>query len=440
METTSEVAAARPAAKKKPLLTGLILLFLLAMILANLGGNMYGPLMSLYVRDLGASVSQIGLFFTISSIIPLVLQILGGWISDTLGRLRAIAIGSVVGVLGYVPLILADRWEWLLLAEGLGAMTRALVGPSFDAFIAEQSSEENRAKMFGVTQALFGIVGFVGPAMGGWLAGVRGFKFMLLIAGIMYLAATVIRVSMARSVSRNGGKKAEKLTFYGLKANLGAMFGLLFGGGLVTWILITDGVRDTSFALSMNLFSVYMQDYGGLTLQQIGLTSSIFGLFMMLTVIPAGILADKVGERVGIALGFALVGLSLGMLVFLPYGAFWLFLVGWAIAGVGVGLLQPAYQSLISKAIPEKLRGTAFGLFSTSLGLVSLPAPWIGAQLWTGVSPRFPFLITVAVVFLSIIPVWLKFKLPKNGNSANGSKQTSEEDSQHVTTYTEGGT
>ncbi len=413
--------------KKKPLLNGFILLFLLAMILANMGGNMYGPLMSIYIRDLGATVPQIGLFFTLSSIIPLALQILGGWISDTLGRLKAIAIGSVVGILTYVALLLAPSWQWLLFASAFGAITGALVGPSFDAFIAEQSSEENRAKMFGVTQALFGVVGFIGPALGGWLAQVRGFKFMLLIAGIMYICATVIRVSMARGVAHSSGKKSEKLTFSGLKANLGAMFGLLFAGGVVTWILITDGVRDTSFALSMNLFSVYMQDIGGLSLQQIGLTSSVFGLLMMLTVIPAGILADKAGERVGIALGFALVGLSLGMLVFLPFGAFGLYLLGWGLAGMGVGLLQPAYQSLISKAVPEKLRGTAFGLFSTSLGLVSLPAPWIGAQLWQSVSPRFPFLITIGVIFLSIIPVWLKFKLPKN--TAEGSSQPVPENS-----------
>jgi DHA1 family multidrug resistance protein-like MFS transporter len=417
------VAEEIPQARKKPLLSGFILLFLLAMILANMGGNMYGPLMSIYIRDLGATVPQIGLFYTLSSIVPLALQILGGWISDTLGRLRAIAIGSVIGIFTFVALILAPSWQWLLLATAFGAITGALVGPSFDAFIAEQSSEENRAKMFGVTQALFGIVGFIGPALGGWLAEIRGFKFMLLIAGIMYIFATIIRVSMARSVGKNAGKKTDKLTFSGLKANLGAMFGMLIAGGLVTWILITDGVRDTSFALSMNLFSVYMQDYGGLDLQQIGLTSSIFGLAMMLTVIPAGLLADKLGERVGIALGFAVVGISLAMLVFLPFGAFGLFLIGWALAGVGVGLLQPAYQSLISKAVPEKLRGTAFGLFSTSLGLISLPAPWIGAQLWQSVSPRFPFLVTAVVVFLSIIPVWLKFKLPKNRNGSNNTDQ-----------------
>ena len=128
------------------------------MIFANLGGNMYGPMMPLYLQELKASVPQIGLFFTLSQIIPLLLQILGGWLSDSIGRLRAIAIGSVFGVFVFVPFILARTWQWLLLGEALGAVTRSLVGPSFDAFIAEHSSEENRAKMFGVTQAIFMIV------------------------------------------------------------------------------------------------------------------------------------------------------------------------------------------------------------------------------------------------------------------------------------------
>jgi MFS family permease len=74
--------------KKAQLLTPLLMLFMGAMILANLGGNMYGPLEALYLQELGASVGQIGLFYTISQIIPLMLQIIGGWISDSLGRLR----------------------------------------------------------------------------------------------------------------------------------------------------------------------------------------------------------------------------------------------------------------------------------------------------------------------------------------------------------------
>ena len=85
--------------------------------------------------------------------------------------------------------------------------------------------------------------------------------------------------------------------------------------------------------------------------------------------------------------------------------------------------MSPAYQSLISKSVPQHLRGTAFGLFSTSLGIVSLPAPWIGAQLWDRVSPQFPFTITAIALLLTVVPIWLKFKLPKLETSATTAEE-----------------
>lgn len=399
--------------KKKSLLSGALILFLAAMIFANIGGNMYGGLMPLYLKDLGSSIPQIGLFFTISQIVPLFLQILGGWISDTLGRLRAIAIGSVFGVIGFIPLILADSWGWLVVSVAIGSVARALVGPSFDAFIAEHSSEENRGKVFGISQTIFMIVSVVGPPLGGWLAQDYGFKLMLLVAGIFYLIAAVMRIGMAREAAKTETVK-QVLSLAGLKSNLSAMFGLMFSGGLITWILLTDGFRDVSFQLSGNLFPVYMQEIGGLSIQQIGWVTALFGLAMMLTTLPGGWLSDKVGERIGIIIGMVLMGGALFLLVNIPQGNQWLYFAGWAMAGMGVGISTPAYQSLISKAVPQHLRGMAFGLFSTSLGIVSLPAPWIGAQLWERFSPQFPFTITAIAILVSIIPIWLKFKLPKN--------------------------
>jgi MFS family permease len=79
--------------------------------------------------------------------------------------------------------------------------------------------------------------------------------------------------------------------------------------------------------------------------------------------------------------------------------------------------MSPAYQSLISKVVPEKVRGTAFGLFQTSVGLVSLPAPAIGAQLWQRFGPRFPFTLTAWISIIVIVPAWIKFKLPKSGKN-----------------------
>lgn len=397
---------------KPKLLTPLLLLFMLAMILANFGGSMYGPLEALYLKELGAGIAQIGLFYTLSQIIPLLLQILGGWVSDSLGRLKAIAIGSVVGVFVYVPLLLATRWEWVLIASALSAMTRSLIGPSFDAFIADHSAPENRARLFGITQTLFSVVSVAGPLAGGYLVEAYGFKGMLLVAAVLYLAATVLRVGMSREASKGKEANPARLTFSGLKTNLAAMFTLILAGGLFTWILVTDGVRDIFFNMSFSFFSVYMQEIASLSISQIGLMNSIFGVAMMIVMIPAGWLADRVGERVNIAISFLFISVSIGLMALVPPASpAWVYTLGWIIAGLGVGISTPAYQSLISKAVPQRLRGVAFGLFSTSLGLVSLPAPVIGGYLWEKVSPQFPFMLTALACLLSIIPVWLKFKV-----------------------------
>lgn len=398
---------------KARLLTPLLLLFMLAMILANLGGNMYGPLEALYLKELGASISQIGIFYTLSQIIPLLLQILGGWVSDSLGRLRAIAIGSVIGVLGYVPLLLANRWEWVLAASALSAITRSLIGPSFDAFIADHSAPEQRARLFGITQTLYSVVGVIGPLAGGYLVEQMGFKGMLLVAAGLYILATLLRVSMAREAARNGSTPSATLSLGDLKNNLGTILSLILAGGVFTWILITDGVRDIFFNMSFSFLSVYMEDIAGLSVLEIGTMSSIFGIAMMVVMIPAGWLADHVGERVNIAISFLFLAISIGMIALLPPGsARLLYALGWIIAGIGVGLATPAYQSLISKAVPQHLRGVAFGLFSTSLGLVSLPAPLIGSYLWENVNPQFPFLLTAIISLLCILPAWFKFRIP----------------------------
>ena len=400
--------------RSEPLINRALLSFMVAMIFANIGGNMYGALLPLYLKELGAGVVQIGLFFTLSQIIPLALQILGGWISDTLGRLRSVALGSLAGNLTFVGFILAPTWQFVLIGEVFSAMTRSLIGPSFSAFIAEQSSEKNRARVFGITDALFMIVGVVGPPLGGWLADRYSFRFMLAVAWVFYAIATVIRINMARNASQNGEGHPQKLSFSGLRQNLGTMFGLVASGGIVTWILITDGVRDIAFALSGNLMPLYLESIGGMSYQQIGWLGSIFGICMMLVNVPAGWLADKKGERLGIILGFVLEAAAMG--VFVITEGFWGYATSWALFGIGVGLMSPAYNSLISKAVPQKVRGTAFGLFSTSLGIVSLPSPWIGAQLWERTSPRVPFLVTGAAAVISILPAWAKFRLPKNGS------------------------
>jgi len=91
-----------------------------------------------------------------------------------------------------------------------------------------------------------------------------------------------------------------------LRSNLGAMVGLLLSGGVITWVLITDGIRDISFSLTGNLMQVFLEEIGGMSFQQIGWLGSVFSVCMMLVTLPAGWLADRRGERLGIVIGFTL--------------------------------------------------------------------------------------------------------------------------------------
>ncbi len=397
--------------EKQPLLTPIMRWFLFAMVLANIAGQMFPMLLAIYLTDLGASIEQVGLVFTLTSVVILVLQVLGGWMSDSLGRLRAIAIGSVGGIIGYVLIMFAPTWQWMLVAMSVSMIPYALVGPSFGAFIAENSTDENRGKVYGITDTIFQITGVVGPPLGGWMAKDYGFKAMFLVSAILYTLAAILRIWMATTMRPAAEENPEKLTFSSLKTSMTTMVSLLAGGGVITWIFLTDGVRDTAFRLSGDLQPLYLEQVAGLTLLQIGLLGTVFSVAMMFTPMLSGKISDDYGERVPITFGFLLVFVA--MVTFLNVSTYLGFALVWAIFGFGVGLLSPAYQSLISKVVPQKMLGVFTGMFRSSIGLISLPAPYIGAWLWGRYGPRLPFIITAAAALVTIIPIWFKFKLPE---------------------------
>ena len=234
---------------------------------------------------------------------------------------------------------------------------------------------------------------------------------MLLASAFLYTAAAVLRVRMARTAGKHEREESEPLTFGSLKKSVVTMFGMLVSGGLITWVFLTDGVRDTAFRMSDTLFPLYMEQAGGITAAQIGWLGSFFGITMMAVTIPSGWLSDKFGERVPIIAGFIIDGVA--VFLFTRLGdSFLAFGTVFVMFGIGVGLQSPAYNSLVSKAVPENMRGMAFALFWTSLGIISLPAPYIGAALWEQFDPSVPFTITAILALLAVIPVFTKFKLP----------------------------
>jgi MFS family permease len=221
---------------------------------------------------------------------------------------------------------------------------------------------------------------------------------------------------MATAARFGAGARTARPTLSALRSSLGSMFAMLAAGGLITWILITDGVRDVSYSLSFNLEPLYMSQVGGLNPQQIGTLNSVRGVGLIVSTLLAGWLSDRLGERKLIIAGFMMQ--CLGLLVFVRATGFGGFAAAAGVQGLGFGAMMPAFDSLVSKAIPENLRGIAFGLFGTSIGLISLPVPWLGAQLWEWVSPQMPFLVTGLAALVCVLPVWVRFVLPAKRESA----------------------
>lgn len=399
----------------KPIININLRWFLAGMIFANIAGQMAYSMLSLYMLDLGASVVQVGMVFTLASLVPTVLQIFGGWLSDTIGRLRIMAIGSSIAVVGYLIFAFAPSWEWVLIGLSIEYVSNSVVGPSFGAYISEQSTEQSRGRVFGISTSIYQTVTVIGPALAGFLAYQFGFALMMRVAFGFYLAATILRVWMATNERFKPVREAVKPTFSGFKKQITAIFALLLGGGILTWIWVTDAVGDTSYSLIGQLFPIYLSDIGNLNLNQIGIVNAAVGVAAILAAPFAGTLVDRISERFAMVVGFALNGL--GLLTLLNSSTFAGFILAMVFFGLGSGSLYPAYQSLISKVVPEEKRGLAFGFFGTSLGLLSLPMPWIGAQLWERISPQTPFWIVLTASLISITVVWMKFKLPKSDSA-----------------------
>ena len=380
------------------------------MALTNFAVTMPLVLIPVYIRELGASITQLGLFFTIAMVFPVLVKLFGGWLADVAGRLQVILIGSVTGVLTFTVYALAPTWESALLAPALMAITSSLTIPAYFAYIADITPDANRGRMYGVSQTVYQGSGVIAPVVGGVLAATIGFRFMFAVAAVAFAIAAVIFFFLLRTAP-SLKLSSQKISWDSLKSSFAQMWALVVMGGIIAWILIIDGVRDIAMKLSFDLIPVFLTDIHGVSLQSIGLMDGIYGLALLLTLYPAGWLVDRTSERTVIAL--ALLSGVASRLVLAVSSDFWSFSLSFALQGIGFGLFAPSGSSLISKAVPQHLRGVAFGLVATSISIFSLPSPWIGSQIWEFLGPQWPFLISVAIGTLLILPAWWKLRLTK---------------------------
>jgi len=403
----------------RSVLTPPLRLFLSGEFLFRLS-DMYSLFMPLYMAELGASVVDIGLIYTVAGIVPFALNIIGGWLSDKFGRLRIISWGNILKIIAFLILMFANQWEWMIMGFSLMGASRAIGGPSFSAYIADNTPEEHRGKVFAVQQNVRNLVNIFMFPLAGLIVANFGFKVMLLAATVCQVFGSLL-LAILQNKSRLKIESEEKAqNQMSLRKSLAMIIGLVFAGGIFTWLFIIDHLNDIFLGMTQSLNVLYLESVIGIPVQQIGYLPTIGGIIGLLVIIPLGYWVDKRGENIGLGLAYLLVAIHIGT----PLIArnFWMMIPAAVVHPFMLGLAGPAYNSLISKAVPDEQRGIAFGLTWTSRGLISIPAPYLGGWLWDRFSPGTPFLLAVIGCLGLSTLAFLKLKTPKAVKRINQDK------------------
>lgn len=357
---------------------------LFSTIMANIGGSIIEPFMAIYLTYLGADIRQVGLFFTVNTLSVALLRPLGGWFSDAIGRIQAVAFGTVFGLLGHLGYALAPSWQWLIVASLVLAVGRSIVGPSFQAYTAESAPPGRTAETFGFISGLYTICQILGPLIAGWLAARYQLNMLFWIAWGFMLVASALRIWPAI------GREFlwHKVNVGKLKGGVSSMWLALLGGGLLTWLFVTDSVRDFGVQLYQSFQPLFMEGQG-VSKAEIGYLFSIAAVVYLLITVFASRLADKLGPASALTSSGFLLGGALLMVAIWPTRPVILLYV--VLSATAFGLADPAFDALLAKASSTKTLGLTFGLFSTAISIVSVPAPYLGSLLWEQTAPPMPF-------------------------------------------------
>ena len=314
------------------------------------------PLLPFYAQTFGASPLVIGLLFASFSLSQLVASPILGDLSDRWGR-RPILIFSLLGtVVSVVMLALATSLSMLFAARIVDGLSGGNITTA-RAYIADITTEENRAKAFGLLGAAFGLGFIVGPGLGAALSHLSYTAPIWAAAGITLVATAVAFFWLPETVHRaQAGGRSPWRALAGLwqRAHRRVLFTIDFA----YW---------TAFAVYQTTFALFGARRFGFDAAHTGYLLSAFGVLgVVVQGAMVGPIVAVLGERRTLAVGllFAALGWG-GSAVTHSLPVFVAMLVPGAI---GIGLCNATLSALVSKSAGPheqgRVQGAAGGLES----------------------------------------------------------------------------
>ena len=361
-----------------------------------------------------SDVSQWGGWLTFSYAIMqfLCAPIIGG-LSDKYGR-RPVLLLSLFGFgIDYLFLSFAPTIGWLF----VGRIIAGITGASFttaSAYIADISTNENRAQNFGMIGAAFGLGFIIGPVIGGLLGSFGPRIPFLVAAGLSLLNTAYGYFVLPESLPKKNRRKFEWR-----RANpLGSLMHLKkyphIGGLIFSFVLIY--IASHAVQSNWTFFTIKKFDWSE---KMIGISLGAFGV--LIAGVQAGltrVINPKIGNEksVYIGLGFYTFGLVLFAFASQTWMMF-LFMIPYCLGGIA----GPALQAIISGRVSPTEQGELQGALTSLMSATSIVGPPLMTNLFAfftrpAAPVQFagaPFLLGAILMLASTIIAYTTMKTEK---------------------------
>ncbi|MDZ7706987.1 MAG: TCR/Tet family MFS transporter [Trueperaceae bacterium] len=297
-----------------------------------------------------------------------------GALSDRFGRRKVILASLTAFGASYLILAVAPSLAWLFVGRVVAGITGATITAA-NAYIADVSTPETRARNFGFVGVAFGL-GFVfGPAIGGLLGGI-GLRVPFYAAAFVALLGALYGLFvLPESLPPENRRAFSWSRADPFRALLGLRAYPLVAGLAFAFLFFSLAQRglETVFVL----YTDYRYGWGP---RENGLALALVGV--MAAVVQGGLvrpLVARLGERRTIV-----AGLAVSMLGFVGYGLAsqgWILLVVIAVASLGA-VAGPAIQGLIAGTVSATEQGSVQGTLTSMLSLTSVVAPLVAGGLF----------------------------------------------------------
>jgi MFS family permease len=377
-------------------------IFLITFV-ALVGFGLLLPLLPFIVQRTGVGPEIITIVLGLYSLAQLIAAPLWGRLSDTWGRKPVLVLTSFGLAVSYIIMAFADDSLLLLIiSRVVGGVMAGNIGAA-QAYMADITTPETRAKGMGMLGAAFGLGFIFGPAIGGVLGGndaatANFFVPSMVAAGITIAAALGAQFGLKESLSpaiRDALARRPKISLSEkIRAALSRKTLLLLT--LCGFLAVTAWAQfETIFAL----WADAKLDYGPL---DIGLLLTFIGVIGVIVQGGAiGKLTKKFGERS--LLWAALVLLLIGYIALSFAFNLTTTLISCAILSVGSGLFNPTISSLVSQEADETERGAVMGAYQSATALSRIIGPAFSGVVFASMGMVAPFLVAAALIIPAVM-------------------------------------